>query len=338
MADMDRVLELGYTEEDIRLVKSQHRLVHYTDITLYNKIKKIYLYLLEYGFNKHEVLNITRTFMGIFSYEIETLEHKIKELKDMGLTDTNVKKMIKESPKVLSLSVANIKLKISFLEELGYKHEEVMKMIKNNSSILEKSTDTIRKKIENLMGLGYSYEQVIKITKSESLIYRYDINFIVGRLNDIMTLGYTKQEVLLMFYKFPQIVYGSITRMREKMKKMIELGFTKEEIKEISLKLPAIYIFDVDAVIMKKEFYDSIGLCGVIVNDPLQLIQSVDVSYARYKFLKSINVEVTMENYRLLFMNEKRFAQRYGVTKQEIVKQYNFDQDYANGKINVKRS
>ena len=52
MMKIEQVLELGYTNEDILKVKSHQRMGSYADSTLYTKIVMIYLFLIEFGFNK----------------------------------------------------------------------------------------------------------------------------------------------------------------------------------------------------------------------------------------------------------------------------------------------
>ena len=76
----------------------------------------------------------------------------------------------------------------------------------------------------------------------------------------------------------------------------------------------------------KIEFYDSIDMHELAVVDSKQLIQSVSLSYARYMFCLSIGVEIDMTNYTKLFMNNKKFEKTYGVTKEEILEKYNYDE------------
>ena len=54
------------------------------------------------------------------------------------------------------------------------------------------------------------------------------------------------------------------------------------------------------------------------------MIQSTALSYARYKFYLSIGIEVTMDNYYRLFIDDKRFKKAYGYKKNELLKMYDY--------------
>ena len=55
-------------------------------------------------------------------------------------------------------------------------------------------------------------------------------------------------------------------------------------------------------------------------------MQSVDLTYARYEFFKEKGIDITIENYIKLFINNKRFEKQYGITKQEILEKYSYDE------------
>ena len=61
------------------------------------------------------------------------------------------------------------------------------------------------------------------------------------------------------------------------------------------------------------------------VINPKLLMQSVDLSYARYMFYKEIGLDVDMSNYRKLFTSNKKFEKTYGVTKQELLEKYSYE-------------
>ena len=52
----------------------------------------------------------------------------------------------------------------------------------------------------------------------------------------------------------------------------------------------------------KIEFYNSIGLHELVLVAPRRLMQSVDLSYARYMFYKDKGIDVSIDNYIILFI------------------------------------
>lgn len=108
---------------------------------------------------------------------------------------------------------------------------------------------------------------------------------------------------------------------------MLSLGYSKEEIMKMTKKLPSLYRLSVENISQKLKFYESIGLREMCINDAKQLMQSVDLSYARYKFLEDREIFITMQNYKLLFRSQKQFEKQFGITKSEILELYNYKEE-----------
>ena len=56
-------------------------------------------------------------------------------------------------------------------------------------------------------------------------------------------------------------------------------------------------------------------------------MQSTKLSYARYMFYKEKGITITEENYRKLFVNQKQFEKSYGMTKEELIKKYPYNEN-----------
>lgn len=54
------MIELGYTEEDIKIIVEDYSLNGYAEETLYNKIKDIFVFLLNNGYSREEVIKMTK--------------------------------------------------------------------------------------------------------------------------------------------------------------------------------------------------------------------------------------------------------------------------------------
>ena len=91
-------------------------------------------------------------------------------------------------------------------------------------------------------------------------------------------------------------------------------------------QLPTIYSLSMENISRKLEFYDSIGLREIIIKDSKKLMQSVEISYARYLFLKDKGIEITTTEYNKLFLNQPQFEKQQGITKEAILNLYNYQE------------
>ena len=218
-------------------------------------------------------------------------------------------------------------LKEEFIK-LGYTEEDY-EIIRNNYAVNQIKDETLIKKLKDnfafLLKMGYTKEEVIKMTKSSPQIYSYSIENMKQKIEDIISLGYTKEEVIKMTKILPAIYGLSIESMKQKIDDMISLGYTRKEVINMTKDLPAIYGYSKKNMKQKKDFYDSIGLHELVSVDPKQLIQSVNLSYARYCFYKSQGIDIDMNNYRKLFVRENQFQKSNGITKQELIEKYDYD-------------
>ena len=82
----------------------------------------------------------------------------------------------------------------------------------------------------------------------------------------------------------------------------------------------------IENIKQKVEFYNYIGLCSLAVVDPKKLMQSTKLSYARYMFFKEKGIVIDETSYRKLFMGQKQFEKQYGLTKNEILQKYPYEE------------
>lgn len=93
---------------------------------------------------------------------------------------------------------------------------------------------------------------------------------------------------------------------------------------------PALYGLSIDNMKQKINFYKNFDLEFIVLNDTKKLMQSVKLSYARLMFYKDRNIEISELNYIKLFVDQKRFEKQYEISKEEILKIYNYDEYLKN--------
>ena len=134
-------------------------------------------------------------------------------------------------------------------------------------------------------------------------------------------------------------IYGySIESIKQKIEDIISLGYTKEEVIKMTKSLPSIYGYSIENMKQKIDFYDSIDMHELAVIDSKRLMQSVNLSYARYSFYIDRETDINMKNYRKLFVRQKQFEKAYGITKKELLEKYDYnkykeEKEKENGRI-----
>ena len=194
---------------------------------------------------------------------------------------------------------------------------------------------------EEFIKLGYTEEDyeiirnnyAVNQIKDETLIKKLKDNFAF-----LLKIGYTKEEVIKMTKSFPPIYGLSIENIKQKIEDIISLGYTKEEVIKITKSSPQIYSLSIESIKQKIEFYDSIDMHELAVINPKQLMQSVNLSYARYSFYKDRGIDIDMNNYRKLFVGQKDFEKAYRITKKELLEKYDYnkykeEKEKENGRI-----
>ena len=143
----------------------------------------------------------------------------------------------------------------------------------------------------------------------------------------LCNFGYTKEESkeILNTYSLNKCKPETLKKKIEEINIYMEkLGYSRAEVIKMTKSLPAIYGYRIDNIKQKIDFYDSIGLHELAINDTKKLMQSVSLSYARYMFYKEKNIEITDKSYNKLFINQKQFQKAYGITKEELLEKYDY--------------
>ena len=218
-------------------------------------------------------------------------------------------------------------LKEEFIK-LGYTENDYNE-IRNSYALMNTKDETISMHLKDIftffLECGYTKEEIIKMTKTLPSIYGYSIENMKQKIVDIMELGYTKEEVIKMTKTLPAIYSLSIENMKQKIVDIMELGYTKEEVIKMTKALPSIYGLSIENIKQKIDFYNLIDMHELAVIDAKMLMQSINLSYARYSFYIDLGINIDMNNYRKLFINQKQFEKTYGITKEELLKRYDYN-------------
>lgn len=163
----------GYSDDIIKKILNCHACKNFKDETLSANILDDYKFLIKFGFNRKQIIKMTKQAPSIYSYSNTNLENKINSLIGMGYLKEEIIHMIKNFPKVFNYNGETIKDKFAFFIELGYTKEDILAMTKQCPNLYCYSKINIINKIEFIMSLDYTKEETLRMTKIVPTLFCY---------------------------------------------------------------------------------------------------------------------------------------------------------------------
>ena len=214
------------------------------------------------------------------------------------------------------------------LKNLGYDDDVIVKILEwYNNSLPETLNYYIEKTFNYFIKKGYTKDEIIKMTKTLPTIFGYSEESLNKKYQYFVKKGYTLEEIVKMTKTLPTIFGYSEENLNNKYQYFIEKGYTPEEIIKMTKTLPALFSYSEENIEEKLNFYNDINLSLIAINDTKKLMQSVELSYARYMYFEERGITIDESNYIRLFYNNKKFTKQYGITKEELFEKYKYDDE-----------
>lgn len=333
---IDYFKELKLSNEEIKkiLLKSP-KLFSVSPIT----IKEIFKKLQTLGFNNIQAKNILKKAPSSFN-SLNTIENRFNTIKNasiqiskdredsLGFDKRQVVKMVSDCPVILTYSPKSLNQKINNLYELGFSPNYIKQMLIKSSALLCLSSNTVKKKLEHFQDLGYSKKQAIKLLQNMPTLFNLTSKRIDSSFDNMEKYGFNRDTFKEMTVSHSSLLNLSNKLMNKKLEALEKLGFTKEEVINITSSTPTLITSSIEMTRDKIEYLRSIGLGSIITKTPTNLITSTATIYARYEFFKNRKppVEIDDEHYANLFISWRNFEKKYGMTKEELLTQYNYEE------------
>ena len=114
--------------------------------------------------------------------------------------------------------------------------------------------------------------------------------------------------------------------MKDKISDIESFGYERDEVLKITVEFPSIYSASLNSIKEKLLYFKEIGLDKKIIDNPKYLMQSVDLTYARYRYLtEDKGIEIDIKNADYLFRNAKSFEKQFGISKINLLERYSYD-------------
>ena len=289
----------------------------------------VYKYLKEFGFNTENIDIIVNKY-PLNTHTPETILKNAQNCNNyflsLNCSHKDIIKMVKKLPNLYCYTVTGLKEKLIYLKELlSLSEEELTTMILKFPQIFSCSKENIASKINILVSFGISIEKVKKIIKKYPVIISYSEEHLSQRYQEMLDLGYNTTQIKNIIAYLPIFFGLSISNIKQKIVDLTNLGFTYKEVLNMTSLLPSLFSFNIDNIKRKLNFYHQIDLDFIATNFPQRLMQSVELSYARYEFLKSRGIIVNKNNFTILFRQQNKYKEQFGITNQELLLKYPYD-------------
>ena len=293
--------------------------------------------LISFGFTEKEINNLNEKILSIFSYSGYKIETKINFFINYGYGTNQITKIFLAFPDILKIDVLNIEDKFNIFEKLGLKKEEIIKLTVFFPIILGLSNKNIENKISFFERLGYKNLEIVRMIKKFPIMIGYKEECLIKKIYFLEDLGYKKEEAKKITIESPLLFSFSDSNVENKINDLMKLGYTKDEVLKMTLLFPSIFGHDISNLKRKINFLKEINLDFVILNHTKELIQSVELTYARYMFLKEQEITLDESNYKQLFLYSKRFEKIYNISNEQLLEKYKYEDKYQKNDKNSRK-
>ena len=204
---------------------------------------------------------------------------------------------------------------------LGYTHIQLINMIRRHPALLSYDINIIKEKLDFMMSLWNSKEGILEMTSIHPQIFDYTTENLTKTIEKVVDFGFEKEQALKFLLRVCSFILPE-EFIEKKFNQLISIGYNKDEIIKMLETFPSLFLLNIDVLNEKIQFYDRIGLSKKVAENAKLLMQSTELSYARYMFYKSIGITIDEENFKLLFMSGKDFQELYHVNNRYIVEKY----------------
>ena len=118
--------------------------------------------------------------------------------------------------------------------------------------------------------------------------------------------------------------YG-INKLENVIKTLKSFDYTDLELLKIIETFPNIFGLSNDSIVRRIVLLNKLGLNNIILSDTKQLIQSPELTFARYQCLVSNGIDVSMSTYRRIFIGNSQFERTYNLSKEQLLKMYKYE-------------
>lgn len=267
--------------------------------------------LIGYGFSKREVKKIVSQNNERSEQEVlSSIDDKFRYFSSLGFKNEEINKIIYNFPRVLGLLNDNLDTHYEMLDSLELTSLEKRKVVKRYSHFYSISKNKFDERINYFLNKGFLIIQVGRMVVKLPSLLGIDIKKYDDVFSFFESHGYSSLEIKDIVLGFPCIFSYSLDLLEEKFT-VLSKYFSLENIKRVTCDYPAIFGSLISSIDEKLKFVFDNNLNSFIINNPKDLMQSIDLTKERMKVLERNNMPINEDNIKLLYMDRRRFNSRF---------------------------
>lgn len=276
---LNKFIELGFSKEDVIYIITENAYLLRGDFTSY---KRRFDFFLDYGYSKKNTIKIFTLVSELFDCNITVIKNRINEFKNIGLDDNDIIKITSLLPKLFIISSNLIKEKYDYLLSYGYLENDITLIIKKIPVILKKCyLEKINDKILCLSKLNFTNDEIVSMTRNNPYIFLYTEENILNKYNSLVDI----------------------------------IG--KDNINKVCINFPLIFGYSIESIIDKINYYNSIKLNDIYIDNSNVLIFPLKLIKARYFFLS--RKSLIKDNINDLFLGDYKFYKKYKIKTNKLL-------------------
>ena len=301
------MLDIGYSEDQINIIKNVYPTFRYSSSTTLYNIKSLYNFFRRNGLSNEEFIYVTTTSPSIISESIENIKLKIIELNTFGFNKIDSFNIIKNYPYILEISNQRIKNKFDKLQELGFLKDNIIYIISENSSLFGIESSSLKKRFQLFIDFGYTEKEIIDIISCVPKLFDCSTSIIQKKFDEFKNMGFKPNEIIKITYILPELFIGSVNVINDKFNDLVEFGYSELDITNIIKKIPIILKdYYLDNITVKLNCLTELGFNNdeiilITCNNPYILLYPEEAIIERFNNL--LFFDFSIESIRKMIIN-----------------------------------
>lgn len=322
------MLEYGYSFKEIDKIINDATTFNFDKNRLGLMIYNSYRYLVAKGYSLNEIKKMSLSYPGNLYVSDKKRMEMEKIFLELGMSLEEFRKFSLKCVNIYAYSKERVCSYIGFFRNLGYEDRDIKKIFMLSPMIFRSSVSNLDKLYNDMLNYGFSMEEIFNIGKNFCSLWSHNFDKIMDIINTFISLGFNRDEIKEIIVRDPSLIGYGVDTICDKYNRIIDLGIDKDEINGVTIEYPSIINSDTQRTEKIINFFSNIGLRKKIIDDPKNIfIQSVEVSYARYCYYMDSGIEINEDNYKKLFFGWQYFKKVTGISKEELLEMYKYEDD-----------
>ena len=229
------LLDIGYKEKQIQLLKNNYYLKREAPHTLIFSFKTLLQYLSKNGFSNQDFIDVTIKNPNLLGVSIENIKNRVQEVISLGFQKNQVFELIKGYPYLLEITKRTLQSRVKNLAKMGFSKEQITSL----PILLSYDHSSFQKLFQNFVHVGYSKKETICLFAKDSSFIDYSEKELLKKVRKLKELGYDEESVYAISSLYPKLLVDE-NYLYQFFSPLLDKSFSIQDIIEITKKVPSI--------------------------------------------------------------------------------------------------